>query len=132
MSAGRKIRKRRNRRSNLELDRIVQLLKAENLTAGLSTDLEIQTVHASDLISEVLVSCGRGAMLLTSLLDAQIVNTAELFDLSCVVFVGSRRPSQSIIDAAVEDEIPVFVTGFSMFEACGLLYQHGLKKASRY
>lgn len=116
----------------MELNRIVQLLKAENLTTELSTDLEIQTVHASDLISEVLASCGRGALWLTSLLDSQIVNTAELFDLSCVVFVGSRRPSQSIIDAARDDAIPVFVTGLSMFEACGLLFQHGLKTASRH
>ncbi|HPQ41274.1 MAG TPA: transcriptional regulator [bacterium] len=116
----------------MDLPTIIGLLNAENLTNQLDMSANIHTVHASDLISEVLASCGRGALWLTSLLDTQIVNTAELFDLSCVVFVGSRRPSQEIIDAALEDEIPIFVTKLSMFEACGVLYQHGLKTANRH
>jgi len=116
----------------LELPRIIELLQAENLTEELDISSDIQTVHASDLISEVLASCGRGALWLTSLLDSQIVNTAELFDLSCVVFVGARRPPPEIIDAAIEDDIPIFVTRLSMFEACGLLYKHGLKTANRH
>ncbi|MBN1297467.1 hypothetical protein JXA80_11850 [bacterium] len=118
--------------TQLELARIIDLLKAENLTSQLDLAIDIRTVHASDLISEVLASCGRGALLLTSLLDSQIVNTAELFDLSCVIFVGSRRPSHDIIAAAIEDAIPVLVTRLSMFEACGLLYENGLKSANRH
>lgn len=116
----------------MDLSGIAKLLNAENLTPGIETSLDIQTVHASDLISEVLASCGRGALWLTSLLDAQIVNTAELFDLACVVFVGSRRPAQYIIDAAIEDDIPILVTGLSMFEACGLLFEKGFKTANRH
>lgn len=116
----------------LELTKIIEILQAENLTEQIDISTSIQTVHASDLISEVLASCGRGALWLTSLLDSQIVNTAELFDLSCVVFVGSRRPSQDIIDSAIEDDIPIFVTKLSMFEACGVLYQNGLKTANRH
>ena len=115
----------------MEISGIIELLNAENLTSNFDSSMDIQTVHASDLISEVLASCGRRALWLTSLLDAQIVNTAELFDLACVVFVGSRRPHQSIIDAAIEDEIPILVTKLSMFEACGLLFENGLKTANR-
>lgn len=116
----------------MHLTQIKDLLNAEYLTDAIALDGDIETVHASDLISEVLASCGRGALWMTSLLDAQIVNTAELFDLACVVFVGSRRPHQSIIDAALEDEIPVMVTKLSMFEACGLLYEQGMKSANRH
>jgi len=115
----------------VKLQEIKEIIDAEVLTPQLDYTIETQTVHASDLISEVLASCNRGALWLTSLLDAQIVNTAELFDLSAVVFVGARRPHQEIIDAAIEDEIPIMVTKLSMFEACGLLYAQGLKTAKR-
>ncbi|MCD4652679.1 hypothetical protein K8T06_01955 [bacterium] len=115
----------------MQLLKIKEILDAEILTPQLDYSTETETVHASDLISEVLASCNRGALWMTSLLDSQIVNTAELFDLACVVFVGARRPQKEIIDAAIEDEIPILVTKHSMFEACGLLYAQGLKTAKR-
>jgi hypothetical protein len=115
----------------LQLRQIQEALDAEILTCAESLDCEIGMVHASDLISEVLASCCRGALWLTGLLDRQIINTAELFDLSGVVFVSNRRPSQLILDAASEDQIPVLVTKLTMFEACGILYRIGLLPGKR-
>ncbi len=113
------------------LGEIKDLIQAEVLSEKDCSQIDIKTVHASDLISEVLASCSRGALWITGLLDHQIINTAELFDLSGVIFVGNRRPSTSIVQAANEDEIPVLVTQLSMFEVCGLLFSKGLKSAKR-
>jgi hypothetical protein len=115
----------------LLLREIVKLLDADVLTCHEELDREIKLVHASDLISEVLASCSRSALWLTGLLDRQIINTAELFDLSGVVFVSNRRPSEQIIMAAIEDQIPIMVTQLSMFETCGLLFAQGLISANR-
>jgi hypothetical protein len=115
----------------VQLKEISELLGAEILVDHGISDLNIDCIHASDLISEVLASCARGALWLTGLLDHQIINTAELFDLSGVVFVGNRHPSDSILDAAREDGIPVLITELTMFESCGLLYSKGLIPAKR-
>ncbi len=115
----------------MRLTDIVTLLEAEPLVLDEGMDREITTVHASDLISEVLASCARGALWLTGLLDPQIVNTAELFDLAGVVFVGNRRPSAGVLSLAREEGIPVLATKKTMFEACGLLYSRGLRPGVR-
>ncbi|MBN1551052.1 transcriptional regulator [bacterium] len=115
----------------MQLHEIVKLLGAEVLVGAGDLDREISAVHASDLISHVLATCTRGALWLTGLLDSQIVNTAELFDLSAVVFVANRRPTQDIIEAAEMENVPVLCTQYTMFESCGLLYSKGLKPSRR-
>lgn len=113
------------------MSQIVMLLEGEPLVFDESMDREVSSVHASDLISEVLASCSRGALWLTGLLDPQIVNTAELFDLAGVIFVGNRRPSAGVLALAKEEGIPLIATKKSLFEACGILYAHHLKPGVR-
>lgn len=115
----------------MRLTEIASLLDADALVFDESMDRDITGVHASDLISEVLASCSRGALWLTGLLDPQIVNTAELFDLAAVVFVGNRRPSAGILALAQDEGIPILATKRTMFEACGLLYAKGLEPGTR-
>ncbi|MBN1424386.1 hypothetical protein JXA88_07510 [Candidatus Fermentibacteria bacterium] len=115
----------------MRLTEIMALLNADPLVLDDGMDREITSVHASDLISEVLASCSRGALWLTGLLDPQIVNTAELFDLAGVVFVGNRKPSGGIIALAREEGIPILATKLTMFETCGVLYGKGLLPGTR-
>jgi hypothetical protein len=115
----------------LQLQNILEILHAEILACEKDLDRDITTVHASDLISEVLASCKRSALWITGLLDRQVINTAELFDLAGVVFVSNRRPSSEIIEAAQEDNIPVLLTSLTMFETCGILYSKGLLPGKR-
>ena len=115
----------------MELKRIAEILSAEILVPADDLNREIETIHASDLISQVLAACDRGALWLTGLLDPQIINTAELFDLSGVVFIGNRRPSPDILELAIEERIPILLTPLTMFEACGILHAEGLLPGTR-
>jgi len=115
----------------VELKKIADLLSAEILVPGDDLNRDIKTIHASDLISQVLATCSRGALWLTGLLDPQIINTAELFDLSCVVFIGNRRPSPDILELATEERIPILLTPLTMYEACGRLHAEGLRPGTR-
>lgn len=115
----------------MRLSDIVTLLQAEVLAPAEDMGKEVKDIHASDLISRVLASSSRGALWVTGLLDPQVVNTAELFDLSGIVFVNDRRPSREIIEEAKAEGIPLLATGFTMYETCGLLYKHGLASARR-
>jgi hypothetical protein len=115
----------------LYLTELVGLLRAEILTPAGDMSKEITAVHASDLISRVLAGCSRGALWVTGLLDPQIVNTAELFDLSGIIFVNNRRPSKEIIEQAKREGILMLCTELTMFETCGILYKHGMTPAKR-
>lgn len=115
----------------MELKRIAELLNAEILVSVDDMNRDIDMIHASDLISQVLATCCRGALWLTGLLDPQIINTAELFDLAGVVFIGNRRPSPDILELATEERIPILLTPLTMYEACGILYGEGLRPGIR-
>ena len=57
----------------------------------------------------------------------QVIRTAEMMDMICVVFVRSKIPTQEIISLAEEKGIVVMTTEKRMFDACGVLYSNGLK-----
>jgi predicted transcriptional regulator len=66
-------------------------------------------------------------LLLTGLMNPQVIRTAIVADLCGVVFVRGKRPGDSILSLAREAGIPVLGTSFTMFEAAGRLYEaiHG-------
>ncbi|MBR5134753.1 MAG: hypothetical protein IKV35_04060, partial [Clostridia bacterium] len=66
------------------------------------------------------------AVLLTGLVNAQVIRTAQMMDMICIVFVRSKRPSDDMIELAREAGITVMTTTKRMYEACGLLYEAGL------
>jgi len=63
---------------------------------------------------------------LTGLNNPQAVRTAEMMDIHCVVLVRGKTPDAALVALADEKEIVVMKTDFSMFTACGLLYNAGL------
>ena len=65
-------------------------------------------------------------VLLTGLLNPQVVRTAEMMDMLCIVFVRGKRPEQPVIDLAEEKGIVLLSTEKRLFVACGILYTHGL------
>lgn len=110
----------------MRLNEIQQILRAEVLTENVDLGIEIQTVKASDLMSDVLSFCSSGALLITGLTNAQAVRTVEVADLCGIVFVRGKRPSEETIRLAEERNIPLLATKLQMYEACGVLYSHGL------
>ena len=79
------------------------------------------------MMSDVLAYVKDQAVLLTGLVNQQVIRTAEMMDMVCVVFVRGKMPDQSIIDLAQEKGIAIMTTSHRMFTTCGLLYQAGLK-----
>lgn len=105
-----------------------RLLDAELLTAG-ALDVEITAASASDLLSDVLAFTPPGALLLTGLVTHQAVRTAELVDAAAVCFVAGMRPQPPTVALAESMEMPLLATTQPMFDACGRLYEAGLRGA---
>lgn len=87
---------------------------------------EISFGCASDLMSDVLAFSRAGAVLLTGLVSIQTIQTAYIAEICAVIFVRGKRPTGDVVALAREKQIPVLGTPYSMYEACGLLYRHGL------
>ena len=113
-------------RNAITLEEVSQLLEAEVFLGGDLT-VRIGDVGAADMMSDVLALSQPGMLLLTGLMNPQVVRTAIVADLCGVVFVRGKRPGDPILSLAQEAGIPVLGTSFTMFEAAGRLYQaiHG-------
>ena len=88
---------------------------------------EVHTACGSDMMSDVLAFVKDQAVLLTGLVNPQVIRTAEMMDIICIVFVRGKEPDPAMIELAKEREIALLATGHRMFSACGLLYERGLR-----
>ncbi|MDI3534085.1 MAG: hypothetical protein PWQ82_450 [Thermosediminibacterales bacterium] len=113
----------------MKLSEIKDLLQAEIL-CGKNLSVDIKFACGSDLMSDVLASCKEKAALLTGLTNAQVIRTAEMIDISAIIFVRGKRPSKEVVEMALEKGIPVLLTKLPMYEAAGILYTNGLKGTS--
>jgi hypothetical protein len=66
-------------------------------------------------------------VLLTGLVNPQCIRTADLLDIKVIVFVRGKSPSAEMIAMAKENRMVLLSTRYSMFLACGRLYEAGLK-----
>ena len=107
------------------LAEIRRRLKAEVLAGENLLDRTVVRVAATELMSRVLAHCRPGTLLLTSLVNVQVINTAEVASLGGVVFLEGRRPDQAVIDRARRLMIPVLLTGHSTYTACAELFGWG-------
>lgn len=105
---------------------IIQILEADIITAA-DLDVEVKTACGSDMMSDVLAYVKDQSVLLTGLLNPQVVRTAEMMDMRCIVFVRGKVPDQSVIDLAKDMDITLLKTRFRLFTACGKLYASGLR-----
>ena len=78
------------------------------------------------MMSDVLAFVKDQAVLLTGLVNLQVVRTAEMMDMRCIVFVRGKMPADEVIAAAEDAGIVVLATTERMYPACGKLYATGL------
>lgn len=109
---------------------VKRLLDAELLCGQDKLDYEIISACGSDLMSDVLAHVKDKTVLLTGLTNSHVVRTAEMLDVSLIVFVRGKNPSEEILDMAVERGIAILRSNYTLFDACGILYSAGLKGGS--
>jgi len=60
-------------------------------------------------------------------MNPQALRTADLLDIKVVVFVRGKKPTADLLAMAEESGMILMTTKYSMFLACGRLYEAGLK-----
>lgn len=111
----------------MKISKIKELLGAELLCGEEFLDHEVYSACCSDMMSDVLAYVKDQGVLLTGLVNPQVIRTASMMDMVCIVFVRSKAPSEEMIELAEECGIVVMKTTLRAYEACGLLYTAGLR-----
>ncbi len=108
------------------LSKAKEILDAQVFTCEDKLDMEIEKGFAADLMSDVLAFSMDKGILLTGLVNLQVVRTAEMMDIKSICFVRGKAPTPEIVEFAKQKSIVIFSTKLLMFNACGLLYANGL------
>ena len=105
---------------------VMEILEARLQYGQPLLDREVHTACGSDMMSDVLAFVKDQSVLLTGLVNPQVVRTAEMMDMVCIVFVRGKDPTPDMIELAQDRGIVLLKTPLRMFTACGLLYENGL------
>ena len=106
----------------MKICEIKELLNAEVLSGEELMDEEVRMACGSDMMSDVLAYVKDQAVLLTGLINPQLVRTAMMMDMRFLVFFSNKRPTSEMLELAKENHIAVLATAERMYEACGKLY----------
>ena len=110
----------------MKLSEVRDILQAEVLYGEDKLDREVTSACGSDFMSDVLAYVKNQALLLTGLVNPQVVRTADMMDMKCISFVRGKRPDENVLDLARERDMVVMTTPLRMYDACGRLYSKGL------
>ena len=112
----------------MRISEIRDLLNANVMTGEDLLDNEVSSACCSDMMSDVLAYVKDQGVLITGLVNPQVVRTANMMDMVCIVFARSKMPTDEMVGLAKECGIAVMCTDKRAFEASGILYTAGLSR----
>ena len=110
----------------MKLSDVKKILDANVVTGEEFLEREVHSACGSDLMSDVLAFVKEEALLLTGLVNGQVIRTAEMMDIKAIVFVRGKKPTEDIKELAKEYGMVVMTTDYPLYPACGRLYKEGL------
>ena len=105
----------------------VTLLEGQFFSGDEKSEREVSSACGADLMSDVMAFVKDNVLLLTGLVNPQVIRTAELLDIHAIIFVRGKAPSRDMIEMADEADIILAGTKHPMFISCGKLYEAGLR-----
>lgn len=115
----------------MNLLQVRDTLSAQVLCGEHLLNTEVHSACGSDFMSDVLAYVKDQALLLTGMVNPQVIRTAEMMDMKCIVFVRGKMPTEAMLEMARERDMVIMATDLPMFPACGLLYTQGLTGSAR-
>lgn len=106
----------------MKIEKVAALTDAKILACKEAAGEEVFSACGSDMMSDVLAFVKDQTALLTGLVNPQVVRTAMMVDMRCIIFVRGKCPTPEMIALAEEGHIVLLATKLRMYEACGRLY----------
>jgi predicted transcriptional regulator len=112
----------------MNLDNIIKLTKSKIITKSDNiNDFNIEYAGASDLMSDFLAFSKENMFLITGLTSPQTITTAAVIGAKGIIFVRGKEINDNIIKIAKDLDITILKSNLSMYVACAILYNNGLK-----
>lgn len=111
----------------MTLEEIKTLVNGEVICGDDYLNHQIESVFASDLMSDVLTLKDiNNLLLLTGLSNLQSIRTCEMSDISYLLIVRGKEVTEEMKELAEDNDMVIIRTGFSMYKTAGILYNAGL------
>ena len=111
----------------MKLLEVRDILSASVMAGNENMEMVVKACAASDLMSELLMGSGENVLVLSGLNNIQLIRTCLISGFSALALVGDKKPDDAMISQATEHHLILLCTPFSMFTACGKLFQAGLR-----
>lgn len=111
----------------MKISELAAIVDGQILCNAEKADKEVTSAFASDMMSDVLAFVRDQGVLITGLTNPQVVRTAVMMDIDCIVMVRGKKPDENIVGLARDNDIVFIATDKGMFETAGRLYAAGLK-----
>ncbi len=103
----------------MDLIRVVDALGAELMWGPEGWEqINIETVFASDLMSDVLMSDRDELLLVTSLSTEQSIRSASIVGSEAVVIANNKTVTEGMIELAKDQAVALFCTRYPKYESC--------------
>jgi hypothetical protein len=110
----------------MKIAKLQELLDAEILCCEENLDKTVYSAFGCDLMSDVLAHVTDQSVLLTGLVNPQVIRSALMVDMVCIIFVRSKTPTEDMIKLAKENGIVMMRTEKTLYTSAGILYSNGL------
>ena len=107
----------------MKLKEIVDKLELKVFTPEISLDVDVTSGYTSDLLSDVMGNSKKGQVWITLQIHQNIVAVAKLKELAGIILVNDRKPEETTLDKAKEEQVPLMSTTESTFNISGKIYQ---------
>lgn len=111
----------------MKLKEIAAILNATISCGAERLEDEIEMGYSSDLMSDVLTLDTDNMVLITGLSNLQAIRTAEMADIKAIVLVRNKKANQQMLELAIENDMCILESPYSLFKSSGLLFCAGLK-----
>ena len=111
----------------MKIKDVVNIINGKVVCGESLLETEVARGFASDLMSDVLTLDTDDVLLITGLANLQAIRTAEMSDISCIIFARNKKVNQEMINLAKESNMILIECVSSVFKTSGKLYEAGIK-----
>ncbi len=113
----------------MELKEIVRLIKGRLLYETDSIlEREYSYAVASDLMSNVMLDTADDSLLITSLVNPQVIRASEMMNITCIIITCGKTVTEAMIELARNRNIALVETIDTTFTVCGKLHGIGMRE----
>lgn len=114
-------------KNGLTVKNLAHVVSGIIINPGSYSNVSVNTAFTSDLMSDVLTIDACETVLITGLTNPQVVRTAEMSDILCIIIGRNKKCSREIRELATQCQVTLIESPFSLYKISGLLYESGIK-----